>query len=104
MAGAPGRRIDCEQQEREGDGARRNRGDQLRSRSAASEAQEEDEVGGGEHDDPAAVGAEAGAADRHESEGGDGDSSAPEPSRADERRHQQHRLEQVVHPVEPARL
>ena len=104
MTRPPGCRVDREKQEREPDRSRDNGGCELRCGAACPEAQDEHEVGGGEHDDPAAVGAEAGAADRHERQGGDGDSGAPEQRCAHERRHEQHRLEQVVDAVEPARL
>ena len=101
VTGAPGCGVDGKEQERECDGSRDNCGGELRSRSAVPEAQDEHQVRGGEHDDAAAVGAEAGAADGDERQGADGDSGASEQRRADERRHEQHRLEQVVDPVEP---
>ena len=71
---------------------------------APAQAQDEHEVGGAEHDEPAAVGAEAVPADRHERERGDRDPGTPEQGGADERRDEQHRLEQVVDAVEAARL
>ena len=58
----------------------------------------------GEDDQAAAVCAEAIATDRHEGECGDADPGAPEQSSPDDRRREQHRLEQVVDPVVAPRL
>ena len=104
VAVAARRGVDADEDERERDRGRRERADPRGRQAESAQAHGQHGVADQEHDETAAVGAEPVAADRDERQDGDRDAAGAEERGADEGGHEQQRLEEVVDPVEAARL
>ena len=104
VALAARQRVQRDECERHGEDRRRDCRHRARGQPDVVQAQCEHGEPGREHEQTAAVGAEAVAPDGDECEAGHRQGCPAEQRRAEQRGHEEHRPEQVVDPVEAARL